>query len=115
MDGKLLARAGAAVFVGLAFALTLVQLREEPAGGREAAPGMQLPDDDPLPEQLRACAAMGEAALSAPECRAAWAEKRRRFFSAEHRGTWPGAVQRAQPPAAERMMPSATGAPRGGE
>lgn len=114
MDGKLLARAGAAVFVGLAVAMTLVQLREEPAGEREAASGMQLPDDDPLPEQLRACADMGEAALSAPECRAAWAKKRRRFLGVEHTGASPGLDDRAQPPAAEFAMPSAAGQ-RGGD
>jgi heme exporter protein D len=30
MDGKFLARTGAAVFVGIAVAMTLVRLREEP-------------------------------------------------------------------------------------
>lgn len=84
MDSKLLARTGAAVFVGLAIAMTLVQLREEPASGPESAPTVWVPDGDPLPAQLRACAEMGELALSSPDCRAAWAEKRRRFFGVEH-------------------------------
>lgn len=80
MDGKRLAQAGAAAFVGLAVAMTLVQLRDEPVpapvlplAGRDAAA-------DALAMQLRACSAMGEQALSSPVCRAAWAEKRRRFF-----------------------------------
>lgn len=82
MDSKRLAQIGAAVFVGLAVAMTLVQLREEPTppttsplAGREA-------DADSLAMQLRACSNMGEQALSSPDCRAAWAEKRRRFFGA---------------------------------
>ena len=84
MDSKVLARTGAAVFVGLAVAMTLVQLREEPAVRPEAATSIWEPDGDPLPAQLRACAQMGELALSSPDCRAAWAEKRRRFFGVEH-------------------------------
>ena len=84
MDSKLLARTGAAVFVGLAIAMTLMQLREEPAARPEAALTIWEPDGDPLPAQLRACAEMGELALSSPDCRAAWAEKRRRFFGVEH-------------------------------
>ena len=84
MDSKVLARTGAAVFVGLAIAMTLVQLREEPAVRPEAATSIWEPDGDPLPAQLRACAQMGELALSSPDCRAAWAEKHRRFFGVEH-------------------------------
>ena len=88
MDSKLLARTGAAIFVGLAIAMTLVQLREEPAARPEAATTIWVPDGDPLPAQLRACAQMGELALSSPDCRAAWAEKRRRFFGVEHSGAY---------------------------
>lgn len=115
MDSKPLARVGAAVFVGLAVAMTLVQLGEEPAAGPEAASGTRLPDGDPLTEQLRDCADMGERALSAPECRAAWAEKRRRFLGVEHTGASHGLDDRAQPPAAEFAMPSAAGQRRGDE
>ena len=82
MEGKRLAQAGAAAFVGLAIAMALVQLQEEPV----PAPALPLAgrgaDADALATQLRACSAMGEQALSAPVCRAAWAEKRRRFFGA---------------------------------
>lgn len=84
MDGKLLARIGAAAFVGLAIAMTLVQLREEPELRVESAPTARIPDGDPLAARLRACSQMGELALSSSECRAAWAEKRRRFFGVEH-------------------------------
>lgn len=84
MDGKLLARIGAAVFVGIAAAMTLVQLREEPKPTAEPRRQVWVPDGDPLPAQLAACSRMGEVALSSPECRAAWAEKRRRFFGVDH-------------------------------
>jgi conjugative transfer region protein TrbK len=36
---------------------------------------------DPLRTELQRCGGLGEAALSDPACRAAWAENRRRFFS----------------------------------
>jgi conjugative transfer region protein TrbK len=90
MDGKLLARIGAAVFVGLAAAMTLLQLREEPALPSDPLLAVQPLDGDPLALQLRACAQMGELALSSPDCRAAWAEKRRRFFSVEHGEAYSG-------------------------
>lgn len=84
MDARLLARIAAAVFVGLAIATALLQLREEPAVLPAPASGAWVPDGDPLPARLRACAAMGELALSSRDCRAAWAEKRRRFFGVGH-------------------------------
>jgi len=80
MTGKRLWQIGAAVFVGLALAMTLVQLREDPAQLHRPRQAAEPIDADPLAMQLRACGAMGEAALSSPDCRAAWAEKRRRFF-----------------------------------
>jgi conjugative transfer region protein TrbK len=82
MDSKRLAQIGAAVFVGLALAMTLVQLREEPEAVRRSPLADAEAKVDPLAMQLRACSAMGEHALSSPDCRAAWAEKRRRFFGA---------------------------------
>ncbi|MVZ98145.1 hypothetical protein EUU23_10615 [Sphingorhabdus sp. IMCC26285] len=80
MDNKLFARIGAGAFVAVALTMSLLQLREEPAEPLPEIVTIWEPDGDPLPGQLRACSAMGELALSAPECRAAWAEKRRRFL-----------------------------------
>jgi conjugative transfer region protein TrbK len=90
MDGKLLARIGAAVFVGLAVAMTLVQLREEPRERGQPGASPWVPDGDPLPAQLRTCSEMGELALSSPDCRGAWAEKRRRFFGVDHPAAYSG-------------------------
>lgn len=80
---RLFARIGAIGFVAIALTMTALQLREEPkpAPIREAT--VWEPDGDPLPLRLRACAQMGELALSSPDCRAAWAEKRRRFLGLE--------------------------------
>lgn len=80
METKLLARIGAAAFVAGALTMTALELREEPRVARPQAAAVFVPDGDPLPAQLRACAAIGEIALSLSDCRAAWAEKRRRFL-----------------------------------
>jgi conjugative transfer region protein TrbK len=108
MEGKRLAQTGAAVFVGLAVAMTLVQLREEPAlapvlplAGKEA-------DLDPLAMQVRVCSAMGEQALSSPACRAAWAEKRRRFFGAAP-SQFLGAQTTSHAPGVPVVDPTASG------
>lgn len=77
---RLFARIGAIGFVAVALTMTALQLREEPRPVPLEVITVFEPDGDPLPAQLRACAEMGELALSSPDCRAAWAEKRRRFF-----------------------------------
>ena len=82
MEGKRLAQVCAAGFLGLAVTMTLVQLRGQRDAPAEAPLVDRAEEADPLAMQLRACAAIGEQALSSPVCRAAWAEKRRRFFGA---------------------------------
>lgn len=86
MDTKLFARIGAGAFVAIALTMSLLQLREGPEVTPVETETVWEPDGDPLPAQLRACAAMGELALSSPDCRAAWAEKRRRFLGIESDG-----------------------------
>lgn len=80
---RLFARIGAIGFVAVALTMTALQLREEPRPLPMEVTTVFEPDGDPLPLQLRACAQMGELALSSPDCRAAWAEKRRRFLGLE--------------------------------
>lgn len=84
MDTKLFARIGAGAFVAIALTMSLLQLREERPEPLPEVITVWEPDGDPLPAQLRACAGMGELALSSPDCRAAWAEKRRRFLGVEN-------------------------------
>lgn len=92
MDSKALARIGAGAFVAIALTMTVLGLCEEPETPLQEASTVWVPDGDPLPATLRACSAMGEQALSMPDCRAAWAEKRRRFLG----------VEGAQAPAGDR-------------
>ncbi|MDK2770338.1 MAG: putative entry exclusion protein TrbK-alt [Sphingomonas sp.] len=101
MDTKLFARIGAGAFVAVALTMSVLQLREEPAPPPTEVISVWEPDGDPLPAQLRACAAMGELALSAPDCRAAWAEKRRRFLGVEAKAGEPPADAGAPPQASD--------------
>jgi len=80
VDTKLFARIGAGAFVAVALTMSLLQLREERAEPVPEIITVWEPDGDPLPAVLRACSDMGELALSSPDCREAWAEKRRRFL-----------------------------------
>lgn len=83
MNTTLFARIGAGAFVAIALTMSVLQLREERPEPLPEVITVWEPDHDPLPAQLRACAAMGELALSSPDCRAVWAEKRRRFLGVE--------------------------------
>lgn len=89
MDTKLFARIGAGAFVAIALAMSLLQLREGPKPTLPETITVLEPDGNPLPAQLRACSAMGELALSSPDCRAAWAEHRRRFLGVKSNVTNP--------------------------
>jgi conjugative transfer region protein TrbK len=82
MDTKLFARVGAVAFVAIALTMTALTLREGRETVRPETITVWEPDRDPLPAQLKACNEMGELALSSPDCRAAWTEKRRRFLGA---------------------------------
>ena len=113
MDSKLLARVGAAVFVGLAVAMTLVQMREEPATRPDPVPIAWVPDGDPVPLQIKACAEMGELALSSPDCRAAWAEKRRRFLGVDHPDAYSGLTNPAPPDAPDLVVSAPVAEQRG--
>lgn len=86
MDGKLLARLGAVVFVAVAITATAIEMtRKEatperwPSGRTVEAPA------DPLRDALIRCQALGEEGPRDPECRLAWAENRRRFLAPRSR------------------------------
>ena len=96
MDTKLFARIAAGAFVAVALTMTVLTLREERAVPLPEMVTVWEPDGDPLPAQLKACGGMGELALSSPDCRAAWAEKRRRFLGIE--GGEPSPATQAEPP-----------------
>ncbi|WP_119681848.1 putative entry exclusion protein TrbK-alt [Indioceanicola profundi] len=85
MDGKLLARLAAVIFVAVALTATAVEMaRDEepvvPASSVRAAEDAAL---SPLRAELTRCQEMGEAAARNPACLSAWAEHRRRFLGLE--------------------------------
>lgn len=80
MDGKMLARLGAIVFVAFAITATAIEMtRKEEAPERSPAPVLE-PASDPLREGQRRCQRLGEAAASNAECLRIWAETRDRFL-----------------------------------
>ena len=80
MDGKMLVRLGAVVFVAIALTVTAIDMtrKDEPSASRPAS-ALQ-PPADPLRETLRRCQQLGEAAASDADCLAAWVESRDRFL-----------------------------------
>jgi conjugative transfer region protein TrbK len=80
MDGKMLARLGAIIFVAIAITATVIEMirEDEPAQNRPA-PWLQ-PSADRLRQSLRRCQQLGEAAVSDPVCLATWAGNRDRFL-----------------------------------
>ena len=80
MDGKMLARLGAVVFVAIALTVTAIDMarKDEPSAPLPAS-ALQ-PPPDPLRASLRRCQQLGEAAASDADCLAAWAESRDRFL-----------------------------------
>ncbi|GLK79044.1 putative entry exclusion protein TrbK-alt [Methylopila turkensis] len=82
MDGKMLARLGAVVFVAVAVTATAIEMtrKEEapetwPSGRAAEAPA------DPLRDALIRCQALGEEGPRDPDCRRAWSENRQRFLA----------------------------------
>ena len=80
MDGKLLARIGAIIFVAIAITATVIEMtREDEPAQTRPAPAFQ-PSLDPLRQSLRRCQQLGEAAVNDTGCLATWAESRDRFL-----------------------------------
>ncbi len=80
MDGKVLARIAAIIFVAVAITATIIEMtREEKAGPAPAASALQ-PAADPLRLEQRRCQELGEAAANDAACLRVWAETRDRFL-----------------------------------
>lgn len=81
MDGKLLARLGAIIFVAVAITATAVEMtRKEETPPAPAVWQLRPSAPDPLLAEQRRCQQLGEAATRDPECLAVWAESRDRFL-----------------------------------
>lgn len=96
MDGKMLARLGAIVFVAVAVTATAIEMtRKQDAPASLSARPLQ-PEGDPLRESQRRCQQLGQQAASDPECLRVWAETRDRFL-----GHAPAPVAPAAPASTE--------------
>lgn len=81
MDGKMLARLGAVVFVGVAITATAIEMTRKP-NAQDSAPTIArpAPERDPLDAELARCSGIGEAGSRDPSCLKAWGQARRRFL-----------------------------------
>lgn len=80
MNIRLPARIGAFACIGVAVAMGLLALRDEPMPALSPQTlSTDLPTD-PLQAKLRSCQLARQAAGSDPGCLAAWAENRQRFL-----------------------------------
>jgi len=80
MDGKMLARLGAVVFVAIAVTVTAIDMaRKDDPSAPPPVPALR-PPADPLSEEQRRCQQLGEAAASDAECLRVWAKTRDRFL-----------------------------------
>jgi conjugative transfer region protein TrbK len=80
MDGKMFARLGAVVFVGVAITAAVVEFTRQPAPPDVRPQARERADAGDLRQQLRRCRDMGEAATRDPACLKVWAENRDRFL-----------------------------------
>jgi conjugative transfer region protein TrbK len=103
MDGNMLVRLGAVVFVGVACTVTVLELTRTPD-----VPEAHMRDDDgahpgnPWRAVLRHCRGIGEAATRDARCLKAWAENRDHFLGQELPASETG---RAAPPAPAEPAP----------
>ncbi|WP_296739788.1 putative entry exclusion protein TrbK-alt [Mesorhizobium sp.] len=80
MDGKLLARIGAVVFIAVAITAAVIQ-----SARKEEQPALPVPSapktrQDPLREGQLRCQEIGQQAAADPQCLRVWAETRDRFL-----------------------------------
>ncbi len=83
MDGKLLARLGAVIFVAFALTATAIEMaRRDDEPVSPALPPDRASPNDPLRAGQRRCQGLGEAATRESECMRIWAQTRERFLGA---------------------------------
>lgn len=80
MDGKMLARLGAVMFVAVAITVAVIELTRKDVAPASTPPNIVQPDRDPLREGQRRCQQLGQKAAEDAECLRVWAETRERFL-----------------------------------
>ena len=80
MDGKMLARVGAVVFVAVAVTATAIEMTRKDAAPETERVHAVEPKRDALREGQRRCQQLGQQAADDAECLRVWAETRDRFL-----------------------------------
>ena len=80
MDGKMLARLGAIIFVAIAITATAIEMTRKEEAPAVSPASLQEPARDPLREGQRRCQQLGQKAAEDSECMRVWAESRDRFL-----------------------------------
>ena len=80
MDGKMLARLGAIMFVAVAITATAIEMTRKEEAPASSPANLQQPVRDPLRVGQRRCQQLGQAAASDAECLRVWAQSRDRFL-----------------------------------
>ena len=80
MDGKMLARLGAIIFVAVAITATAIEMTRKEEAPASSPASLQQPTRDPLREGQRRCQQLGQKAAEDSECLRVWAETRDRFL-----------------------------------
>ncbi|MCP8896456.1 putative entry exclusion protein TrbK-alt [Shinella daejeonensis] len=90
MEGKVLARIAAIVFVTVAITAAIIEMTREEAPAPAPSASSLARQVDPLREGQRRCQEMGEAAANDVECLGVWAETRDRFLGRAPAQSTPG-------------------------
>ena len=80
MDGKMLARLGAIVFVAIAVTPTVIELNRKEDAPASSPAVLHQPASDPLRESQRRCQQLGQKAADDADCLRVWAKTRDRFL-----------------------------------
>ena len=80
MEGKTLARIGAAAFAGIAVTAAAIEATREERPVVPVTVEVSTGPVDPMTEALARCRFMGEAATRDSDCLKTWDENRRRFL-----------------------------------
>ncbi|GAA4218938.1 hypothetical protein GCM10022253_20160 [Sphingomonas endophytica] len=80
MQGKTLARIGAAAFAGIAITAAAIEMTRKEKPVVPVTVDVSTAPADPLREALARCQFMGEAATRDPGCLKTWADNRARFL-----------------------------------
>ena len=80
MEGKVLARLGAIIFVAVAITAPAIEMTRKEEAPASSPVSLQQSARDPLREEQRRCQQLGHKAAEDSECLRVWADTRDRFL-----------------------------------